>query len=375
MWGLQSGRPPDRVTLRGGMGLPDSGGYFGCHDTPPMPHGETPVAHNTYHVPVGTCFQHIGFVQHFREISMKSLVIMLFLVVVSSQAAAGQPPRRPSKVPVKKPAVGIPTAKLETVEDQEKVAWDYMIWHDAKGRQMRAKLLSVEGQTLRMVREGGKIFELSLDCFSKEDQELVKDFQASEERDKELSHIAEELTHAVQDVLKDNPGETAIRRAALQESQQKAFLKDWDGRALTLRFPIDDISEAERTPGVYRLVLGSGDGALHSMPLRLTKTEAAWVEKGDTLVVKGRATFSFWSLSKKGPPQRDYWLSWSSQGGGDFLTMQLQAPTFSVERHIQSGSLKKRIEARIAELKALEAKEESEKEKGDEKEPKGDPFK
>ena len=109
----------------------------------------------------------------------------------------------------------------------------------------------------------------------------------------------------------------------------------------------------------------------------ISATEAAWIKKGDRLVIRGKASFQLGTT-------RDAWYVWHGSHGGvkggrhrsdGSIVLTFQNPSFTVERSKTDSTLKDKIKARALELKAIEAKEEEAARSTERDAEKADPFK
>ena len=118
------------------------------------------------------------------------------------------------------------------------------------------KPLSLDGKNVHMTRKDGSSIDISLDRFSKQDQELLSQAYSAETREKRLLAEREAFHDAVKKALETFPGETSIKQAELREDREQEFLQAYDGTEFYLVFPIVDISPT-RVPGCYTLHFGN----------------------------------------------------------------------------------------------------------------------
>ena len=88
------------------------------------------------------------------------------------------------------------------------------------------------------------------------------------------------------------------------------------------------------------------------MVVRLTASQAAWVNKGDKLIVKGTADFTFKDAGSGA------WLNW--QHSGLSLYLNLRGVKLSLTRDEPDTTLADAVAARVAQFKAVQAAEAAE---------------
>ena len=345
---------------------------------------------------------------------MRTVISMLTVLIALTFAAAAHPAEKDrggggAAHAARASKSETPVANVKTVEVPEEVVWDFMVWTDSTGkRQVRTKPLSLDGKEVHMEKRSGSCFDVSVDRLCKEDQKLLSEVYSAEKARKQLLAEREAFQDAVKKALEANPDETAVRQAELQKDREEEFLKSNNGKDFDLCFPIRDIS-AGRQPnstlehrsghkatwdgnvpaGCYALNLGVEEirkGVMckpYQQKVKLSATEAAWVEKGDRLVIRGKASFLFGSGEWQ--TLQGAWYEWhGSRGGGIHeggrgrsgrtLILSLENPTFTIERTKTDSSLKEKIKARALELKAIEAKEEEAAKAEKQRQEKSNPF-
>ncbi len=313
---------------------------------------------------------------------MKSAV--LFVVLTLCVFTNGFAQRRaPSsrQVSTKPGAETIPTIQTQTAKVLKSPTWDYMIWTDASEKKhLRAKLLTANEATVHLANLDGTTVTIPVSRFSKADRELIDRYTAKENAILSTDADHDELAEAIKTAT-TVPDDTTIRRTAESEKRQAAFLKQYNGKPFVLCFPIEDIShQRERNGGIgaprrpvlsdgYELRLGAETnydnyegpsrgaepcqsafgGSARTALVRLTPSQAAWVNKGDKLIVKGTADFTFKENNER-------WLYFWRRG----LTLRLKNVSLSLTRDEPDTTLADAVAARVAQFKAVQAAEAAE---------------
>ena len=262
---------------------------------------------------------------------MKSAVLFVALTLCVFTDGFAQIHRPKSRqAPTEPASETIPSIQTQTAKVLKSPTWDYMIWADASEKKhFRAKLLTANEATVQLANLEGTTVTVPVLRFSKADRELIDRYTAKETAILSTDADHHELTEAIK-IAMTSPDDTSIRRKAESEKRQAEFLKRYNGTPFVLCFPISDITDKaidrdgrnKKLPvGQYHLqfgeetiwakpTVGAGSSCSAFWPLgnqaivRLTASQAAWVNKGDKLIVKGTADFTFKSGAKR------VWLSW-----------------------------------------------------------------
>ena len=68
----------------------------------------------------------------------------------------------------------IPKPEIKTIDIPDSIDWDFILWTDASGKhQVRGKVVSIDGNEVRLEKEGGAILKIAIDKFCKPDRELL----------------------------------------------------------------------------------------------------------------------------------------------------------------------------------------------------------
>lgn len=230
----------------------------------------------------------------------------------------------------------------------------------------------------------GTTVTIPVSRFSKADRELIDRYTAKETAILSTDADHDELTEAIKTAM-TVPDDTTIRRTAESEKRQAEFLKRYNGTPFVLCFPISDITQqapggswgmGKLPDGQYRLQFGeetmwlkpsAGAGYLYSAGwrlaggcgpvgvnaiVRLTASQAAWVNKGDKVIVKGTADFTFKEAGSGA------WLNWGHSNLS--LHLNLRSVKLSLTRDEPDTTLADAVAARVAQFKAVQAAEAAE---------------
>jgi len=315
---------------------------------------------------------------------MRTILLSGVLILCASTDGFAQPRHR--QIPTKPASETIPTIQTQTAKVLKSPTWDYMIWTDASEKKhLRAKLLTANEATVHLANLDGTTVNIPVSRFSKADRELIDRYTAKETAILSSDADHDELIEAIKTAM-TVPDDTTIRRTAESEKRQAEFLKCYNGTPFVLCFPISDITQQgvggfgsnEKLPdGQYHLQFGeetmwvkpsvgagylcqawwplaSGGGhiAVHAV-VRLTASQAAWVNKGDKLIVKGTADFTFKDAGGGA------WLNWSRTNLGS-LHLNLRGVKLSLTRDEPDTTLADAVAARVAQFKAVQATEAAE---------------
>ena len=244
----------------------------------------------------------------------------------------------------------IPKAEIKTIDVPDSIEWDFMLWTDASGNhQVRGKVLSIDGKEVRLEKEGGAILKIAIEKFCKADRELLT---AAYEAESLLpKKIATRFKRKSRKQCRRILRRPALGRLPYATSRKRSFWKQTTIGVYRCQFPVADIRPAD-SPGCYRLRLeaeetmgGDNYGGWHDT-VKLSPSEAAWVSKGDKLIISGKAQFQFGRGRKSST--KNYFYYWGNpwgKWGPNVPYLHFNAPVFRIIRIKHDSSLNDKIKA------------------------------